>query len=87
MTNVATIHRDAGLRRNIEDGLIIVWADGFGVWHARVAATYANPINVARLAIRLQLQDRAPRDTYVNTPAVTYTPEDDTNTHFAYKEV
>lgn len=42
----------------IEAGEIRTWADGFGVWHARVKNTYAFPMGVARLAIMHELQQR-----------------------------
>lgn len=86
MSNVATERRDTTLRRSQEDGAIRTWADDFGVWHAAVLKTYTHPVRVARGILRLELQDRAPRDTYVDPPVVKHTPEDDTATHYTYKE-
>lgn len=86
MSNGATTNRDIQIAHAIEEGRIIVWADGFGVWHAKVLKSYTHPIGTARLAIRLMLQERAPRDTYVDLPEVVHTPEDSTDTHHAYKE-
>ncbi len=48
------------------------WADGFGVWHARVPRTTdgVGDFLAAREAIRTELQERAPRGVHVETGAV-----------------
>jgi hypothetical protein len=86
MGNRATENRDVQLRLQQGDGHIVTWADGFGVWHAKVDKTYSHPLGVARAILRVELQDRAPRDTFVDAPRVERTPEDDTDTQYAYKE-
>jgi hypothetical protein len=76
MSNRATSNRDLHIARSIEEGKIRVWADGFGVWHADIPLIkgcghgYSRPLEIARYAIRLMLQERAPRDTYVDPPEV-----------------
>lgn len=76
--NVASERRDIALARHIEEGTIRAWADGFGIWHAVVPVAheeqapeepgFARPYEVARFAIRLCLQQRAPRVTHIDPP-------------------
>lgn len=49
---------DDTIRLAIDSGRVVTWADGFGRWYASVPATMAHPMGVAKLAIRLELQDR-----------------------------
>lgn len=82
--NRATERRDAVISRQIQEGIIRLWADGYGVWHASVPLTFAFPKGAAKLAIRLALQERAPRDTWVSPPAVEFVGQDDERAE--YKE-
>lgn len=68
--NVAEVQRDIGMAHAIEEGRVQVWADGFGLWHARVPLSMVFPMGAAKIAIRLALQERAPRDVQVPMPKV-----------------
>lgn len=40
-------------------GVVITWADGYGVWHASLPEhAYARPADAARRAIRRELSER-----------------------------
>lgn len=42
-------------------GATRTWADGFGVWHARVPRAVDSPVDLARWALREELLARAAR--------------------------
>jgi hypothetical protein len=86
MTNIATARRDLSIARHLEDGTFAAWADGFGVWHARVPKTMGAPYNAARYTVRLMLQERAPRGAWIDPPSITRDPANDTDTGYAYVE-
>jgi hypothetical protein len=84
--NVAEVQRDISMARTIEEGRIRVWADGFGIWHARVPLSMAFPMGAAKIAIRLALQERAPRDEQVPMPHVRVVFRDEENNTVEYME-
>lgn len=82
MSNRATQNRDLGIARLLEQGTVRTWADGSGTWHARVPVAFTHPHNLARYAIRLVLQERAPRGAYVDPPTITLVETDEVHHHY-----
>lgn len=66
---------EAKVRALMDAGTVRTWADGFGVWHASMALAgtvrLVSSRRLAAQAIRLELQDRAPRDTHIPPPRMT----------------
>jgi uncharacterized lipoprotein YmbA len=65
------------------------WANGFGVWHARVSRTAASPLIAARRALRDELQARESRSAPVDREIwmrPVRVPEHDTADTIVYRE-
>lgn len=84
--NRAEVQRDIAMHHAIQEGRVRVWADGFGIWHARVPLSMVHPMGAAKIAIRMALQERAPRDEQVPMPHVRVVTRDEENNTVEYME-
>jgi len=62
--------QDRAVRGLMEAGEIRTWVDELGLWHADVSEYRAHSLEIARVAIRIELQDRAAHGTSVPLPQV-----------------